>query len=55
MKELLRFKTKFIPVDSEHFSIFSLMGVLKNYNIKNVYITASGGPFKDHTLINLNQ
>ena len=44
-ERLSRFKTKFIPVDSEHFSIFSLMGASKNYNIKNVYITASGGPF----------
>jgi len=44
-KMLLRFNTKFIPVDSEHFSIFSLIGASKNYNINNVYITASGGPF----------
>ena len=44
-ERLSRFKTKFIPVDSEHFSIFSLMGASKNYSIKNVYITASGGPF----------
>ena len=38
-------KTKFIPIDSEHFSIWTL---LKNQNIKNVkkiYLTASGGPF----------
>ena len=44
-KELQRNKTKFIPIDSEHFSIFSL---LQNQNIKNIekiYITASGGPF----------
>ena len=45
--ELKKNKTKFIPVDSEHFSIFSL---LQNQNVKNVekiYITASGGPFID--------
>ena len=44
-KELKINKTKFIPVDSEHFSIFSL---IKNQNVKNIekiYITASGGPF----------
>jgi len=38
-------KTKFIPIDSEHFSIWTL---LKNQNIKNIktiYLTASGGPF----------
>ena len=44
-KELKKNKTKFIPVDSEHFSIWSLV---KNYDYKfidKIYITASGGPF----------
>ena len=44
-KALGKHKTKFIPIDSEHFSIWTL---LKNQNIKNVkkiYLTASGGPF----------
>tara|TARA_B100001029_G_C15057203_1_gene455345 strand:+ start:886 stop:2058 length:1173 start_codon:yes stop_codon:yes gene_type:complete len=44
-KALLKNKTNFIPIDSEHFSIWTL---LKNQNIKNVkriYLTASGGPF----------
>ncbi len=37
-------KTNFVPVDSEHFSIWSLLkGV--NAKIEKVYITASGGPF----------
>tara|TARA_B100001029_G_C15027625_1_gene434723 strand:+ start:202 stop:1365 length:1164 start_codon:yes stop_codon:yes gene_type:complete len=38
-------KTNFIPIDSEHFSIWTL---LKNENLKNIkriYLTASGGPF----------
>ena len=44
-KQLDKYKTKFIPVDSEHFSIWS---VIKNVNpneIDQVIITASGGPF----------
>ena len=44
-KELKKNETKFIPVDSEHFSLW--FG-LKNHDIKSVekiYITASGGPF----------
>ncbi len=44
-KEIDRHKTKFIPVDSEHFSIWS---EIKNVNpeiIDQVIITASGGPF----------
>ena len=44
-KELKKNKTKFIPVDSEHFSIFSLLKNRNNENIEKIYITASGGPF----------
>ena len=43
-------KTEFIPVDSEHFSIWSLIGNLKNNDIEKVFITASGGPFRDYPL-----
>ena len=46
-KELQTNKTKFIPVDSEHFSIFSLLQSQKVRNIEKIYITASGGPFID--------
>ena len=46
-KELQRNKTKFIPVDSEHFSIFSLLQNQNERNIEKIYITASGGPFID--------
>ena len=44
-KELKKHKTEFIPVDSEHFAIWS---VIKNYHKKDVekiILTASGGPF----------
>ena len=44
-KELKKNKTKFIPVDSEHFSIFSLLNDKKKEDIERIYITASGGPF----------
>jgi len=44
-KELKRNKTKFIPVDSEHFSIWSLINNKDHSDIKRIYITASGGPF----------
>ncbi len=43
--ELQKKKTKFIPVDSEHFSIFSLLENKTAKNIEKIYITASGGPF----------
>tara|TARA_B100001057_G_scaffold413009_1_gene429427 strand:+ start:1960 stop:3123 length:1164 start_codon:yes stop_codon:yes gene_type:complete len=44
-KELRKNKTKFIPVDSEHFSIFSLLDEKDKNSIEKIYITASGGPF----------
>ncbi len=49
-KKLLFHNTKFVPVDSEHYSIYSLIGGLKNNNIECVYITASGGPFNNYPL-----
>ena len=43
-KEFKKNKTKFIPVDSEHFSLW--FGLNDNYNdIEKVVLTASGGPF----------
>ena len=53
--ELNKFKVKFIPVDSEHFSIWSLIDDVKNINIEKVFITASGGPFKNYPLYKFNQ
>ena len=44
-KKILKYKTKFIPIDSEHFSIWSLINGSNNSNIEEVIITASGGPF----------
>jgi 1-deoxy-D-xylulose-5-phosphate reductoisomerase len=46
-KDLKKYKSEFIPIDSEHFSIWSLMSNTKSSNIEKVFITASGGPFKD--------
>ena len=44
-KELKKYNTKFIPVDSEHFSIWSLLQNYNSINIEKIFITASGGPF----------
>ena len=44
-KQLGKFKTNFIPIDSEHFSIYSLIQKSNNDLIDKVFITASGGPF----------
>ena len=54
-KELDKFNVKFIPVDSEHFSIWSLVHDTKNNNIEKVFITASGGPFNKFPLSKFNK
>ena len=41
--KIKKYRTKFIPVDSEHFSIwYALQGIEKNL-IEKIYLTASGG------------
>ena len=52
-KELKKNKTEFIPVDSEHFSLwFGLKNILNN-KIEKIYLTASGGPFYNLPIKNL--
>ena len=46
-KKIKKYKTDFIPIDSEHFSVWSLMNNVKSTNIEKVFLTASGGPFKN--------
>ena len=46
---LKKYKTKFIPIDSEHFSIWSLIDNAKSQNLEKIYITASGGPFRNYS------
>jgi 1-deoxy-D-xylulose-5-phosphate reductoisomerase len=52
-KKLILHKTQIIPVDSEHFSIWTSLNELDlnnqnlNNTIQDLYITASGGPFKN--------
>jgi len=47
-KDLNKYNTTFVPVDSEHFSIWYALNSKKISNIEKIYLTASGGP-----LINL--
>ncbi len=48
-KNLTKYKTNFFPIDSEHFSIFSLIENKDVKTIDKIYITASGGPFLNHS------
>jgi 1-deoxy-D-xylulose-5-phosphate reductoisomerase len=49
-KESIKYNTKIIPVDSEHFSIFKILENHNHQEIKKIYITASGGPFLKNKL-----
>jgi len=56
-KKLRFYKTTFVPVDSEHFSIWYSLKNNSYKNIQHVYLTASGGPFlkkKINELQNVN-
>ncbi len=53
-KELKKHNTEFIPVDSEHFSIWYAIQNKSNYNIEKLYLTASGGPLLKMPLSKFN-
>jgi len=44
-KAIKKYKTKIMPVDSEHFSIMELTKNVSNDEVEELIITASGGPF----------
>ena len=46
-KDLKKYKTSFVPVDSEHFSIYYALQGNKISNIEKIYLTASGGPLNN--------
>ena len=43
-------QVKIIPVDSEHSGLFQIFDAEKPNLIKNITLTASGGPFRNHSL-----
>ena len=43
-REILKYKTHFIPVDSEHFSLWYALKNNSILNVEKIYLTASGGP-----------
>ncbi|ETA69753.1 1-deoxy-D-xylulose-5-phosphate reductoisomerase [Candidatus Pelagibacter ubique] len=58
-KKTILNKTKIIPIDSEHYSIWSSLNEFNiknsinlNKSIQNLFITASGGPFRNTSLKN---
>ena len=54
-KELNKYKTKFVPVDSEHFSIWYALQDIEKSLVEKIYLTASGGPFLEKSYKRLNK
>ena len=54
-KELKKNKTNFIPVDSEHFSIWYGLNNYESRTLDKIYLTASGGPFANFALKNFKK
>ncbi len=51
-KTALKYRTKIVPIDSEHFSIMQLLEHHQN-DVRKIYLTASGGPFLNLSLSKL--
>tara|TARA_B100000963_G_scaffold180343_1_gene156717 strand:+ start:1904 stop:3064 length:1161 start_codon:yes stop_codon:yes gene_type:complete len=54
-KELRKRKTNFIPVDSEHFSVWYALKEIDKKIIDKIYLTASGGPFLNYPKTKFNK
>ena len=52
-RELKKYKTSFVPVDSEHFSLWYALGNTANSKVEKIYLTASGGPLLNIKKLNL--
>ncbi|MFY0610472.1 MAG: 1-deoxy-D-xylulose-5-phosphate reductoisomerase [Hyphomicrobiaceae bacterium] len=50
MREVTAAGTEVLPVDSEHAAVFQVLDQRDPTEIRRVYLTASGGPFRDYTL-----
>jgi 1-deoxy-D-xylulose-5-phosphate reductoisomerase len=53
MAEVAKGKTPFLPVDSEHSAVFQCLLGEDRSSVKNIYLTASGGPFRETGLSGL--
>ncbi len=54
-KKGLKFKTKIVPIDSEHYSILKLIENVNFKSIRKIYLTASGGPFLNYKISKLKK
>ena len=54
-KHIKKNKTVILPVDSEHFSIMELTKNIKDEDVEEIIITASGGPFLKMPISKINK
>ena len=54
-KYIKKYKTKILPVDSEHFSIMELTKDISDEEVEEIIITASGGPFLNKSKSKMNK
>lgn len=47
MSEAQKYGVRVLPVDSEHSAIFQCLYDKPNNSVRNIWLTASGGPFRD--------
>jgi 1-deoxy-D-xylulose-5-phosphate reductoisomerase len=45
--------SRIVPVDSEHSAVFQCLGTAERSQVQRVILTASGGPFREHTAAQL--
>lgn len=50
MEQVAKHQVKMLPVDSEHSAIFQSLQGNRHEQLKKIYLTASGGPFRGFTL-----
>lgn len=50
MNQVKAQKTRFLSIDSEHSAVFQCLAGQRQSEVKNIYLTASGGPFRNTAL-----
>jgi 1-deoxy-D-xylulose-5-phosphate reductoisomerase len=55
MAEANKHNVRILPVDSEHSAIFQCLEGRSFYDLKRIHLTASGGPFRRHTIEQLTR
>jgi 1-deoxy-D-xylulose-5-phosphate reductoisomerase len=55
MREVARHGIRLFPVDSEHSAIFQSLAGHRKDDVRRLILTASGGPFRDHSVSELER